>query len=284
MKFQQYIAGVQQHSSRHGYLYRMWSMFTEHSRPDEIRDKHTLRIDAEAFNIAKELDPTTSAILFNNSIHVPTQFIMLNPLPLLLALPPAILHILLGILKKQLEQLHSLCPQAASELIQSVNVCHSQHRGINGYALVGNDCLKVLKGAHRLMSMPSLKRKLRILRNDPAPDADDTYVSDKTCHVIHLLQYAMTTFRTAYLGVSKSALPADWHPAIRIFANSHSKFAAAYITLKPQAQTSRNPDLLTPKLFCFINDVPQWILQNNCSLARDHEQAGESQHSDYKRY
>ena len=94
----------------------------------------------------------------------------------------------------------------------------------------------------------------------------------------------MKTFRTAYVGVSRSALAADWDPAIHIFAKAHAKFAAAYNTVKPQAQRSRNPDLLTPKLFCFINHVPRWIHQNNCSLARDHEQAGESQHSDYKRH
>ncbi len=94
MKFQQYLAGLQQHSARHGYLYRMWSMFSAHSRPDEPRDKRSLLKDAEEFRSAVERDPTTSPIDFNNSIHVPIQFILLSPLPLLLALPPPILHIL----------------------------------------------------------------------------------------------------------------------------------------------------------------------------------------------
>jgi len=258
MKFQQYLAGLQQHSARHGYLYRMWSMFSAHSRPDEPRDKRSLLKDAEEFRSAVERDPTTSPIDFNNSIHVPIQFILLSPLPLLLELPPPILHILLGVVKKFLEQMHTLCQRTATQFIHSVNVGHSQHRGLNGYALVGNDCLKVLKNAPSLMCMPSLKRKRR-LRNQPAPAPDDTYVSDQTHDVIRLLREVMMTFRTAYIGVSRPVLAENWEPAIRIFATAHSKYAAAYNKVKPQAQKSRNPDLLTPKLFCFINDVPRWI-------------------------
>jgi len=215
MKFQQYLVGLQQHSSRHGYLYSLWSMFTAYSRPDERGSAESLQEDAEAFKTAVEHNPMTSTIDFNNSIciHTPTAYIMRNPLPLLLSVPPAILHLLLGITKKQLEQLQLLCQLAAQQLIHSANVGHSQHRGSNGYALVGTDCLKVLHKAQHLLSLPSLKRRRRVLRNDNTP-SDDTYVSDKYYKVIRLLRDAMITFRTAYLGVSRSLLPADWAVAI----------------------------------------------------------------------
>ena len=179
----------------------MWSPFTAHSRPDVVRTAETFLADAEAYLEAKESNPEVDPILFNNTVHRPTKFIVAASSfrDLLDAIPPAMLHLLLNAVKRFLTHMRTMSPITSDEFMLMSRLQHSQHRGADGFALVGNDCRIALQFAKKLMSCPSLQKPRRALRSESTDNQSSTYlVTPEVQHAMLLLKKAMLTFDVAY--------------------------------------------------------------------------------------
>lgn len=105
--------------------------------------------------------------------------------------------------------------------------------------------------------------------------------------VIIKLQAVFMALGTAHRTISVAKLKKSWLADIKRVGATHAVFIKAYRLIRT-VPPARTPDLHSPKMHMLLTDTVAWIQQNNCTLARESEQAAESQHYDYlmfsKRY
>ena len=267
-------------SAANAYPYSLWSAFHKHSRPDVIRTAATIEADAPRADADAESNPI-SAVIINSTVSHPVQFALDSPHELLTTFPPPLLHLLLGIVKRLFSYLDTVSRQVADYYLSACGILRTVYRGYEGVDFPGNDCHKLLKKHDTILSCPALQRHSRSSTSPSSSSAasDDSRppLSLSDYRLIQLIHNCFKTFSRAYTSVSQSVLTPQCIPNIRLFATAYSNFAALYVTLYPH-QHWRSEDLLTPKLHCFITDVPRWITQHGCTLARESEQGSESQH------
>lgn len=273
LKFDGFFFGLQGISSgTRAYLWSHWSFYNKWRDETFRRTAESIHSDATAFIQASEeyeakgqqgVKPKPAQ--FNSTVHQPVEFLMQSPRSLLDTVPPPLLHLLLGIVNRLFDYLDILNRDIGDWFLSQLGVTRTVYRGIAGTDFPGNKCHRILTKADVLLHCPFLQ--------NASP-------SDAITHTIILLQKSFVAFNTAYHTISAVQLSSSWRSEVDGFRSAYAAFASSYIKIHPP-QPHRSSDLLTPKMQCLFVDVPLWIESNDCTLARESEQAFETIHYDF---
>lgn len=270
--------GLQSVAASHGYPYSLWSARVTYSKPQIIRTAQSLLSDAPSHH-----SPCDSIRdLIHSTARQPAEFALASPNNLLTTFPPPLLHILQGIVKRLYNYLDTVDRPTGDQFLQLCGVNRSVYRGLQGTDFTGNDCITILTNHRKLLTCQSIAQR-HSRHSTPASASSagpDTLI---IISIVQLLQKCFSTFYIAYSSVAEIHLSPQCLHNITTFAKAYSLFAATYVQHYPH-QASRSTDLLTPKMHCFITEIPEWIRQHRCTLARESEQGSESLHLNFSNF
>jgi len=181
----------------------------------------------------------------------------------------------LGIHKKMFGYLQRISRGVADHLLKEAGVVRTTYRGIGGIDFIGPHCDRILSKLDVITTCAEYNNL------NTSSNVDDI----RSAEALRLCKIMMSTFRVAHHCITQRSLDPDIMQKIEDFGIAHNRFIDLYRSMPGHKfQTARDFYLHSPQIHSLLTEVPRWIEQNGCTLARESEQACEAQHNHFLRH
>jgi hypothetical protein len=277
-KMQNFMLGLQSHSSFHPSPYSFYSQYTDH---DESHISRTIESILDDDQHRRE-----TGEIIHSVVSLPIQALIDHPdTNLLNVLPIAPLHNLTLIVNTFVGYLAKLDLDVASQFISDLPFTRDRHQGNELVGFPGRQCRIISKSMDKLRSrlppLHILEKRLDLNSNSKQELNIDYTSPDYKFFSMWKLTDVVDNLTNLTYSVTRAILDPKWKEKWQHFSNSFEEFKETFLRIHP---TKKGRHFISPKLHNILVHLVSYIENHEHSLHRCHEQAFETFHSRFKAF